>query len=369
VASDRTDTSAVVIGAGQAGLSVSYYLRKLGLDPGNDFVVLDRGPGTGGAWQFRWDALRIGSAHRINDLPGLDELGLSFDTADRHAPAKDVVAEYYRRYEEHYRFQVVRPADVLSVENLDSDLSVKFTFDDEQRSVSTQTVVNATGTWGAPFIPWYPGLKSFLGRHVHTNDYRSASEFAGQSVVVVGGGTSAIGFLLELEGVAAHTTWVSRRPIDFQEDGDLNLEARREAVQVQDDAARAGRALPSIVSGTGVPRTRRIQAGIDRGVLTPRPMFESIEPNGVRWKDGAFQQADTIIWSTGFRPELRHLAPLKLREKEGGMAVGSGVSFRDSRIFFAGYGPQASTIGANRAGRMIARQVIATLSRLQASGR
>lgn len=357
----------VVIGAGQAGLSVSFYLKRLGLDPGNDFVVLDRGPGTGGAWQFRWEALRIGSAHRINDLPGLDALGLSFDTADRHAPAKDVVADYYRRYEDYYELQVVRPADVIAVENVDDHLRVEFEFDGEVRDVSTVTVVNATGTWGAPFIPWYPGLKSFEGAHVHTNDYVSAEDYRDKSVVVVGGGTSAIGFLLELEGIASQTTWVSRRPIDFLEDGDLNLEARIEAVQKQDEAARAGRALPSIVSGTGVPRTRRIQAGIERGVLTPRPMFESIEPNGVRWKDGAFQQADAIIWSTGFRPELRHLSPLKLREKDGGMAVGGGISFKDPRVFFAGYGPQASTIGANRAGRMIARQVIATLSRLQAN--
>ena len=364
--SANTDTSVVVIGAGQAGLSVSFYLRRLGLDPGNDFVLLDRGPGTGGAWQFRWEALRIGSAHKINDLPGMDELNLSFETADRHAPAKDVVADYYRQYEEHYGFQVVRPADVIAVENLGADLSVTFTDGEYEQSVSTETVVNATGTWGAPFIPWYPGLKSFEGRHVHTNDYVSAEDYAGKSVVVVGGGTSAIGFLLELEDVAAETTWVSRRPIDFLEDGELNLEARAEAVQKQDEAARAGRALPSIVSGTGVPRTRRIQAGIERGVLTPRPMFASIEPDGVRWADGTFQQADAIIWSTGFRPELRHLSPLKLREKEGGVSVASGISGRDARVFFAGYGPQASTIGANRAGRMIARQVVATLSKLQA---
>ena len=367
MATANTDTSVVVIGAGQAGLSVSYYLKRLGLDPGNDFVVLDRGPGTGGAWQFRWEALRIGSAHRINDLPGLDELGISFETADRHAPAKDVVADYYRQYEDHFGLQVVRPSDVTSVENWGTDLMVNFTLDGEEKEVSTVTVVNATGTWGAPFIPWYPGLKSFEGRHLHTGEYRTAEDFAGQSVVVVGGGTSAIGFLLELEGVAATTTWVSRRPIDFLEDGELNLEARVEAVQAQDAAARAGSALPSIVSGTGVPRTRRIQAGIERGVLTPRPMFASIEPNGVRWADGAFQQADAIIWSTGFRPELRHLAPLKLREKEGGVVVAQGASWKDPRIFFAGYGPQASTIGANRAGRLIARQVIATLSKLSSS--
>ena len=175
-----------MIGAGQAGLSVSYYLKRLGLDPGNDFVVLDRGPGTGGAWQFRWDALRIGSAHRINDLPGLDELGLSFETADRHAPAKEVVADYYRQYEEHFGLQVVRPADVTSVENFGTDLMVNFTLDDEEKEVSTVTVVNATGTWGAPFIPWYPGLKSFLGKHVHTNDYVKAEDYEGQSVVGAG---------------------------------------------------------------------------------------------------------------------------------------------------------------------------------------
>ncbi|MGV8886152.1 MAG: NAD(P)-binding domain-containing protein [Microbacteriaceae bacterium] len=363
--SASTDTSVVVIGGGQAGLSVSFYLKRLGLDPGNEFVVLDRGPITGGAWQFRWEALRIGSAHRINDLPGFDELGVSFETADRHAPAKEVVADYYERYEQHFGFQVVRPASVSSVENHGANLRVTFNDGQGAQHVTTDIVINATGTWGSPFIPWYPGLRSFEGRHVHTTEYRDAADFAGKKVVVVGGGTSAIGFLLELEHTAQSLTWVSRRPIEFLEDGELNLEARASAVAIQDEAARAGRALPSIVSGTGVPRTRRIQAGIDRGLLNVRPMFASIEPNGVRWADGEFAEADVIIWSTGFRPELRHLAPLRLREKEGGIVVANGTAWKDGRIFFAGYGPQASTIGANRAGRTIARQAVATLSRLK----
>lgn len=372
---EPTDTQIVVIGAGQAGLAVSYYLQRLGLDAGQDFVVLDRGPATGGAWQSRWAGLRIGSAHRINDLPGMDELGLSFDDADRRAPARDVVADYYRRYEEHFGFQVVRPAEVVEVHNRGTDLDV-FLRDDEGhvQSVSTRIIINATGTWGAPFVPWAPGRDAFLGRQLHTADYPGAEALAGARVVVVGGGTSAMGFMLELEDSAAALTWVSRRPIEFLDEGEADLEGRLAAVREQDEAARAGRALPSIVSGTGIPRTRRVQAGIDRGVLVAHPMFSAIEPHGVRWDagvrgDGVERvEADVILWATGFRPELRHLAALKLREKAGGIVVAQGVSWRDPRLFFAGYGPQASTIGANKAGRLVARQAIASLSRIQRSG-
>ena len=359
-----TDTSVVVVGAGQAGLAVGFYLRRLGLDPGNDFVMLDRGPGTGGAWQHRWEALRLGYAHRVNDLPGMEELGVSFDTADRQLPAKDVVSDFYARYEEHFELQVVRPANVTRVEQRLDDFVVSFQGDFGSRDVTTEVLVNATGTWGSPFIPWYPGLNDFRGRHLHTVDYGDAEDFRDKDVIVIGGGTSAIGFLMELENVAGSITWVARRPVEFLQDQELNIESGVSAVALQDAAAREGRALPSIVSTTGVPRTRRIQAALDRGVLSSRGVIQRIEPEGVRWEDGSFSPASAIIWATGFRPELRHLAPLKLREREGGVTVASHHSERDPRIFFAGYGPAASTIGANRAGRNIARQVVATLSKM-----
>jgi len=367
-------TPVVVIGAGQAGLSVSYYLSRLGLDAGNDFVVLDRGPGPGGAWQHRWRALRVGTAHRIADLPGMDELGVSFETADREAPARDIVADYYARYEQHFGLQVVRPAEVVRVLNNGADLLTTFVDEDgDEVTVGSEIIVNATGTWGAPFIPWYPGRDGFQGRHLHTQDFTAAEDFTGQRVVVVGGGTSAMGFMLELEPFAAELTWVSRRPIDWiDETHDGNLEGRIEAVARQDEAARAGLALPSIVSGTGIPRSRRAQQAIDRELLVAQPMFSSIEATGVRWDPGVrvdgveFVEADAILWATGFRPELRHLAPLRLREQTGGVVVAQGTSWRDPRVFFAGYGPQASTIGANRAGRFVARQVVASLSRIRA---
>ncbi len=352
------NTSVLIIGAGQAGLSVAYFLRRFGLDPESDFVVVDRGPSEGGAWQFRWDALRLGFAHRVHDLPGMADLGISFETADRDRSAKDVVREYYRRYEEHFGLAVRRPVAVKKVFDRGADLVATTT----SGEIGTQLVVNASGTWGAPFLPYYPGMASFTGRHVHTSSYGAADEFAGQRVVVVGGGTSAIGFMLELEPVVSNLLWATRRPVDFRDESELTTEGGVAVVAIQDRAARAGEALPSIVSGTGVPRTRRIAAAIDRGLLAPRPMFVAIEPTGVRWADGQFTPVDAIIWATGFRPETRHLAQLHLRQTAGGLAVGAGASWTDPRLFLAGYGPQASTIGAMRAGRTIARQVIAALS-------
>lgn len=347
----------VVVGAGQAGLSVAYYLQRLGVRAGVDQVVLDRGPGTGGAWQHRWPALRLGSAHRVHDLPGMRRAGISFETADRGRPARDVVAEYYAQYERFYGLDVRRPVAVAAVYDRGTELVVRTTAGE----IATRVVVNATGTWGSPFVPYYPGVRSFAGRQVHTSTYRDASDFAGMRVLVVGGGTSAIGFLLELEGVAAKTFWATRRPVDYLEQGTLDLEAAVNAVAAQDEAAREGKALPSIVSGTGVPRTRRIAAAMERGVLEERPMFDHLEASAVVWADGRRERIDAIIWATGFRPDIRHLSPLRLHEKAGGVQVTSGAAERDPRIFFAGYGPTASTIGANRAGRTLARQVFAAL--------
>lgn len=359
-------TQVVVVGAGQAGLSVAYFLKRFDLEPGTDFVVLDRGPTTGGAWQHRWSALTLGSAHRVADLPGMDALGISFATADHHRPAREIVEEYYRAYEDHYGFRVFRPVEVMSVYNSGADLVVNARVPDEhdpdfREEIVTRLLVNASGTWRAPFVPYVPGIRDFAGTQLHTSGYVEAEQFRDQSVIVVGGGTSAIGFLLELEGVARQLTWAARRPVDFSDDEQLSQEGGAAAVAEQDAAARAGKPLPSIVHGTKVAKTRRIAAGIARGLLAERPMFSRIEREGVRWPDGSFTQADAVIWATGFRPELRHLAPLRLHNTGGGVTVANGAVAADPRIFFAGYGPQASTIGANRAGRAVARQVIAAL--------
>lgn len=78
-------------------------------------------------------------------------------------------------------------------------------------------------------------------------------------------------------------------------------------------------------------------------------MFAAIEPSGVRWRDGEVEPADVILWATGFRPAVSHLASLHLRSESGGVALDGTTAAADPRVQLVGYGPSASTIGANRA--------------------
>jgi hypothetical protein len=106
----------------------------------------------------------------------------------------------------------------------------------------------------------------------------------------------------------------------------------------------------------------------ERGVLKRLPMFTEILEDGVRWEDGATVHADVILWCTGFRSSLDHLAPLLLREPGGGITMTGRLATqtaRDPRIHLVGYGPSASTIGANRAGAAAASELIAFLGDVQ----
>jgi hypothetical protein len=93
-------------------------------------------------------------------------------------------------------------------------------------------------------------------------------------------------------------------------------------------------------------------------------MFSEITETGVRWADGRTLAVDVIVWCTGFRSSLDHLAPLLLRQPGGGITMTGRLATEvasDPRVHLVGYGPSASTIGANRAGAAAASELIATL--------
>jgi cation diffusion facilitator CzcD-associated flavoprotein CzcO len=337
-----------VIGAGQAGLSAAYFLRRAGFRNGTGFVVLDHGERPGGAWQYRWPSLEVGKVHGIHDLPGL-----SFGTPGPRRPASEVVSEYFARYERVFDLPVRRPVDVVSVS--DAGNGALLVESPAQRWVA-RAVINATGTWDRPFWPRYPGQETFAGRQVHTADYRGAEEFRGRQVVVVGGGASAVQALLEIAEVAAGTTWVTRRPPVFREE-EFTPEYGRAVVAEVDRRVREGLPPESVVSVTGLMLTPEIRRARERGILDRRPMFDRIEPRGVVWPDGTRRKAEVILWATGFRAALDHLAPLRLREPGGGIRMDGTRVVAEPRLYLVGYGPSASTIGATRAGRAAVREI------------
>ena len=369
-AASPVDVTVVVIGAGQAGLSAAYHLRRAGLVAVGErgweraaatFVVLDDGAQAGGAWQHRWPGLTMAEAHGVHDLPGMPLV-----VADLAEPAAFAVPYYFAQYEDAFELRVQRPVRVERVES-ETDGAGSLLVHSRAVDRPDETVVwrargliNASGTWKKPFWPAYPGRGVFRGRQLHAHDFRLPADLADGHVVVIGGGTSAVQLTLALARVTT-TTWVTRRPPAWR-DETFTPEVGRDAVAQVDERTRAGLAPQSIVSVTGLPLTPAYRAGITAGVLRARRMFDRITPDGVEWdapdnpSDGwvggpAHVQARTLLWCTGFRASLDHLGPLGLRARGGGIVMDGTQVVADPRIQLVGYGPSASTVGANRAGR------------------
>lgn len=273
-------------------------------------------------------------------------------------PAADAVPRYFAAYERRFAFPVYRPVTVTVV----CDRGERLVVETDRGALSARGLVNATGTWDRPYIPEVPGAARFRGRQLHTRDYRTAAAFVGRHVVVVGAGISAIQLLDEVSRVTT-TTWVTRRPPEFRE-GPFDEAAGRAAVRLVEARVRRGLPPASVVSVTGIPVTPAVAAMRARGVLARRPMFSAITEDGVRWPDGAALRADVILWCTGFRSALDHLAPLGLRGPDGGIVMAGRLATQvaqDPRVHLVGYGPSASTIGANRAGAAAAGELLAFL--------
>lgn len=363
-----------MIGAGQAGLAAAYHLQRRGFVPegtaasgtaangtaagtaaqtgpgpaasmpSGTYVVLDAEDGPGGAWRHRWQSLRMATVNGISDLPGIPK-----PDVDPTEPSSAFLTGYFGNYEDELGLAIKRPVKVRAVSREDQDPAGRLKIETSAGSWSARAVINATGTWTRPFWPIYPGQATFRGRQLHVADYVSAEEFRGQDVIVVGGGISAVGLLDEISKLTS-TSWFTRREPVWRDTGFDHM-AGHDAVALVEERVRQGLPPQSVVSVTGLIWTPSLRAAAARGALKRHPMFTAIEPDGVRMTDGTFLAADVILWATGFRAELEHLAPLHLRGPGGGIAMDGTRVAAEARVHLVGYGPSSSTIGANRAGR------------------
>jgi putative flavoprotein involved in K+ transport len=281
-------------------------------------------------------------------------------------PPVDHVVRYLTRYEERYHLPVHHGVRVTAMRR-ETPGGHGFLVDTDASGWHADAVISATGTWDRPFWPAYPGSRSFRGRQLHTAGYRSPEPFRGLRVIVVGGGNSAAQLLAEVSTVAANTTWVTPRPPRFLPD-DVDGRVLFDVASARSAALAAGRGDQGGVAALGdIVMIPTVKDARDRGVLTARPLFRSLTANGVAWADGTVEPADTIIWCTGFRPALNHLAPLHLPRTSGHLDMQGTRAAGEPRLHLLGYGDwtgqaSATLIGVGRTARAAVHDLTESLA-------
>jgi putative flavoprotein involved in K+ transport len=180
-----TTLDTVIVGAGQAGLGVSYFLQS----DGRQYIVYERGR-IGESWlSQRWDSFKLNTPNFMNVLPGLPNDGLEPDGFGRH----DELVSYFQRYVERFQLPVRTGVAVVSVEQSGDEghFIVKTRTDGQaEESILSRSIVIASGIQQTPKFPPARSRIPNTITQLHTADYRNASELPPGAVVIVGSGQS-----------------------------------------------------------------------------------------------------------------------------------------------------------------------------------
>ena len=349
----QTVTEVIIIGAGQAGLSMAYFLKRKNIP----FILLDDQSQPGGAWRHAWESLHLFSPNSWSSLSGW-----MMPATEQTYPTRNEVIDYLTAYEQRYHFPVVRPVHVDRVENKGQYLEVYA----EERCWKAKAVVSATGTWSQPFIPEYAGREHFQGMQLHSADYLNAEPFKGKKVMVVGGGNSGAQILAEVS-LVAETLWITQTPPQFlADDVDGRVLFLRATERLK--AKQEGRSIEQPIGGLGdIVMIDSVKAAHERGVLQSKRPFSAFTEHGVIWDDGSAQQVDAVIWCTGFKAALNHLNSLGIIQQDQTIAVHNGRSVQVPNLWLLGYGEwtgaaSATLVGVSRTARAVAEDIAVFLA-------
>ncbi|MER6160351.1 NAD(P)/FAD-dependent oxidoreductase [Streptomyces sp. NPDC001868] len=343
-----------VIGGGQSGLAAAHALRGQGLQP----VVLEASVQAAGSWPRYYDSLTLFSPARYSCLPGLPFGG----DPDRY-PHRDEVVTYLLRCADQLdaeirtqtRVRDVRPGDGAFMLGLEGG-----------GRLAARAVIAATGTFGRPYRPDLPGLETYTGTLLHAADYRTPEPFAGQRVVVVGAGNSAVQIAAELAG-RARVTLAARHTVRFARQRTLGRDLHWWLARTGLDTLPAGRFLSApptqLVIDDG-----RYRAAVTSGRPDRRPVFTGIDGAKVTWTDGSTEEVDAIVLATGYRPDLGYLTPLGALDTTGHPRHREGVSLTHPGLAYVGLEWQRSLAsnslrGVGRDASRAARHIAAYLAR------
>jgi putative flavoprotein involved in K+ transport len=285
----------VVIGGGQAGLSVGYHLQKHGVP----FVILNAHDRIGDSWRHRWDSLRLFTPARFC---GLD--GLPFPAPRTTFPTKDEMADYLEGYARTFALPVRSGARVTRL----SRLGARFLVVAGARRFEADRVIVAMGNYQQPRCPPFAAELNGRIRQMHSSAYRNPSQVQDGDVLLVGAGNSGAEIAMELS--RAHRIWMAGPDtghVPFRIEGRiaqavgaplvlrvlyhrvLSLATpigRRARPKMQHGAAPLVRTKPKDLAAAGVQRVPRVV-----GVAGGLPCLE----------DGRVLDVANVIWCTGYQ--------------------------------------------------------------------
>ena len=292
----REHYDVVVIGGGQAGLSVGYYLRKRGLR----FLILDGSKRIGDAWRKRWDSLRLFTPAKFDGL-----VGMKFPAPPNYFPTKDEMADYLEAYAARFELPVRTSSRVERLYRRDGRFVVK-TGDLE---VEANQVVVAMSNYQSHRLPAFASELRADVVQLHSCDYRNPAQLRDGPVLIVGAGNSGAEIAKELAG--AHRIWMSgptTGEVPFRVDGAPGLAFLSRLMlrfvfhRVLTIRTPMGRKVRPLFTKRGAPLIR-----IKSKHLTAAAVERVARVTGVRdglpvLEDGRVLDAANVIWSTGFHP-------------------------------------------------------------------
>jgi putative flavoprotein involved in K+ transport len=278
-----------VIGGGQAGLAMGYYLRQ----QERRFVIFERGDSIAPAWRERWDSLTLFTPRRFSALPGL-----AFPGDPEGYPTRDEVISYLDRYAETFELPIEFNNEVRKVSREPDG----FVIEVDGQTVSADQVVIATGPFQTPFVPKLSEKLEPEVWQVHSTGYRQPGDVPDGTVLVVGGGNT--GFQIAKELSATHKVVLSvgskQKPLPQRIAGrDLFWWLTKTHLLSTTVESRLGSKLQHRDTLIGSsPRELKRRYGVEF-----KPRATDALGRTVSFEDGGELQVEAVIWATGYRPD------------------------------------------------------------------
>ena len=318
----------VIVGGGQAGLSVGYYLQQ----QGRDFVILDAHERIGDAWRKRWDSLRLFTPARYSGLAGMP-----FPAPAFVYPTKDAMADYLASYATRFKLPVKQS---IRVDKL-SKQGDRFVVAAGDLRFEAENVVVATGGYPGPRIPAFARELDPAIRQLHSSEYRRPSQLQAGGVLVVGAGNSGAEIALDVS--RSHRTWLSgRHPGNEPTRAGSKVDRLVTPViwfvfsYVFTVNTAVGRRVATQVRSHGLPLARVRSADL----LAARVERIQARTVGARDRqpllaDGRVLDVTNVIWCTGFQPEYGWIA-LPIFGDDGEPIHECGVVATQPGLYFVG---------------------------------